>query len=94
MGNPKYIYSFTYHASSDTTIILVNQLKTIIQYSEDCNPCHDLAELQEYFQQFQGWLTQLEPSAKPHAHVEALAQLNDKLQQLNIPYAPHNNKQT
>ena len=59
------------------------------KYSEDPNPWHDLAELQEQFQQLQEWHTQLEPTSNPHIHAEELAQLIDKLQQLAITPQQH-----
>ena len=43
------------------------------KYSEDPNPCCDIAKLQEHFQQLKEQLPQLEPTA--NAHAEELAQL-------------------
>ena len=40
------------------------------KYRVDPNPHHDLAELQEHFQQLQEWLIQLEPTANPPVHAE------------------------
>ena len=59
------------------------------KYSESPDPYCDLAKLQKHFQQLKEWLTQLEPTANPHAHAKELAQLTNKLQQLTLTLQLH-----
>ena len=58
-------------------------------YSEDTMPQRDLAQLQEHFQQFQERLNQLGPTTNQCTHIEELAQLTKKLQQLASMLQPH-----
>ena len=57
--------------------------------SEDSDPCHSLAKLQEHFQQLQEHLTHLETSTYPLMPTEDLAQLTKKLHQLTVTLQPH-----
>ena len=51
-------------------------------YSEDTNPQRDLTQLQKHFWQLQERLNQLGPTTDPPIHIEELAHLTEKLQQL------------
>ena len=54
------------------------------KYSKDSNPQRDLVEILEHFQQLQEWLTQLKPTPNPSVHIEELAHLTNKLQQVSV----------
>ena len=54
--------------------------KASAKYSEDSKPYHDLAQLQEHFQQLQEQLAKLEPTANPPMLTEEQVQLTNKLQ--------------
>ena len=71
-----------------THSILEQDGETTAEYSEDPNPQRDLAELQKHFWQLQEWLTQVEPTTIPPAHIEVLADLTSKLQLLAITLQP------
>ena len=74
--------------TSTTHSILKLDSETTTKYSEDISPQRDLAWLQEHFQQLQETLNQLGPTAKPPVHIEELAHLNNKLQQLAMTVQP------
>ena len=57
------------------------------EISKKPNPQTDLVEMQEHFQQFLEWLTQLEPTTNPSMHAEELAHLTNKLQQLDVDFS-------
>ena len=63
--------------------------ETTATYSEDTNPQRDLAQLQEHFHQLQEHLIQLGPTTNPPLHIEELAHLTRKLQQLAVSLQLH-----
>ena len=67
-----------------THSILKLDSATTAEYNEDTNPQGDMAQLQEHFQHLREQLNQLGPTANPPVHVEELAHLTNKLQQLAI----------
>ena len=63
--------------------------ETTAGYPEDTNPQRDLMQLQEHFKQLKERLNQLGPTTNLPTHVEELAHLTEKLQQLAMMLQPH-----